>query len=271
MHTCSPQAPSGPRPAATPRFTPHLELFAAPVLFADAEGLGTRDERRKAPLIAVSFDYDGRRVRASDPDDASPVARDPVGEARACRELERHGAIELACLENVVPLTERAADYLVRLEGSASDLCRFSTEALPRLQALGWQVAVADDYPYQVVAEAPQLFAEVIPESERPGWFALELGIEVDGRRIDLLPMLIELLEDAEEDTQLKALAARHATPHAVGVSDSRYVLVAGEQLAALLRVLVELYQGVPRRGRSLSFPAVRAAALGSLERALAG
>ncbi|MCC6527639.1 MAG: DEAD/DEAH box helicase, partial [Polyangiaceae bacterium] len=42
-------------------------------------------------------------------------------------------------------------------------------------------------------------------------------------------------------------------------------------QLAALLRVLVELYQGVPRRGRSLSFPAVRAAALGSLERALAG
>ncbi len=104
-----------------------------------------------------------------------------------------------------------------------------------------------------------------------PDFFSLELGVEVDGTRVDLLPLVLDMLNDADEAEGLRALERCFRASYALKVSGTHHVTVSPDRLRApLVRVVIELYQGVkPKRGGKISFPAVRAAALGQVDQAL--
>jgi superfamily II DNA or RNA helicase len=276
-------------------FVPCLRLFAAPVLVSTRAGLGSDCDELTLPLIALSFDYGGTRIRAADPRDRLvcsdgnrlvPRERDCGGEAAARRELERRGAVELACCEELTALPGCDADYVVRLDADHHARCAFTAEAVPALRARGWQVRIDDDYPFRVLADEAPWFASVAPDEELPGWFSFELGVEVEGKRIDLLPLVLALLDDAD-GKDLRALEQRFRNVWALPVDESRHVMVPSERLARLVRVIVELYQGGARRAASprlgtsspprsalfgarspgrLAFPEVRAGALAGLD-----
>ena len=103
-----------PLRSAPSRLVPCVELFAASVLVSRTEGLRDIDEERVLPLLSLSFDYDGTRVRSGDTQErlfrsgASgilPVLRDVRAETAARQILERFGAVELGCLEDLAPPT----------------------------------------------------------------------------------------------------------------------------------------------------------------------
>jgi superfamily II DNA or RNA helicase len=164
---------------------------------------------------------------------------------------------------------------VIRPDGDAHSFCQFTAEAVPQLRALGWQVDVDAAYPFRV-AQADELcwYADVKPlakEGGLPDWFSLELGVEVDGRRIDVLPLIVDLLDEAGEDDDLRALDRRFRSTYALSVGDGTHVALDRARLRALLRVVIELYQGVrSRKGVRVEFPAARAAALASLDAAFA-
>ena len=54
-------------------------------------------------------------------------------------------------------------------------------------------------------------FARVEPDADLPDWFSIELGVEAGGARIDLLPMIVELLEHAGDSDNLRALSGTSA------------------------------------------------------------
>ena len=87
--------------------------------------------------------------------------------------------------------------------------------------------------------------------------------MDLDGTRVDLLPVLLDLLERLDEDGGLDALAASCRPTWALRLTETHHLTVPVDRLRALLRVVVELYQG-DRRGRT--FPEVRAAALAPLD-----
>ena len=199
---------------------------------------------------------------------------DRDAEHRARRVLERLGAIDLTCVHEVALPTDCDADYIVRIDGDRHSLCAFTAAAVRELRALGLEVAIDADYPFHVVEKDVGWFADVGPDAERPDWFGLELGVEVDGKRVDLLPLVLEMLDDVDEAEGLRALERRFRASYALPVSDTHHVTVSSERLRALVRVVIELYQGVPlakglANGR-ITFPASRAAALGSVDAALA-
>ena len=132
-------------------------------------------------MAALRFDY---------PDGA---ARDLEAEWRARYLLESLGVLEIACLDQVSVCPGSTADYIIRADSNIHALCSFTAYAVPQLRALGWRVDLPADYPYQVVAADAPWYAHVA-DDEQPGWFNLELGIEVDGRRVNLLPALLDLL-----------------------------------------------------------------------------
>ncbi|HEX7603386.1 MAG TPA: DEAD/DEAH box helicase [Polyangiaceae bacterium] len=269
---------SAPFPENDP---PHIvacvELFAASVLVARTEGLRDVDEERVLPLLKLSFDYDGTRVRAADErtrlfrsgkSGILPVLRDGAVETAARKLLERFGAVELGCMEELAPPPDCDADYVLRPHAGAHALCAFTTEALPQLRAQGWQVHVAEDYPFQVADAETPWFASVLPEADLPDWFSVELGVEVDGERVDLLPMIVDLLEHADESDDLRALERRFRSTFALRVNETHHVTVGTDTLRALLRVVIELYQGVKKRAAKILFPEVRAPALARLAKA---
>jgi superfamily II DNA or RNA helicase len=251
----------------TEPFVTCLRLFADEVVIHRTEGLGSTYDTERVPLLELSFDYgNGRIVMAADDATNLDGARDRVAEGRVRRFLESFGAVPLDCLDDWAPSTY--ADYAVRCEGNVHDFCAFGAYVVPQLKKLGWLVAVAPDYPFRVVDREPTWYADVEPDEERPNWFGLELGVDLDGQRINLLPALLELLERSNGkglgdilQTTKKCLA--------LPVGDDLYLPVPAERARAMLRVLTELYDGKGPQEK-LSFPQVRAAALLTLEQAFA-
>jgi len=163
-------------------------------------------------------------------------------ERRARYLLESLGALELACLDEVTVYPGSTAEYIIRADGNVHGLCSFSAYAVPQLRALGWRVDVPAEYPYQVVAPDVPWYAHVA-DDEQPGWFNLELGIEVEGRRVNLLPALLELLQSMPPSAPLERLTPGGRS-FALKAGENHYVTVPPERLRILVKVLSELYEG---------------------------
>jgi len=161
-----------------------------------------------------------------------------------------------------------SAEYLVRADGNVHALCSFTAYALPQLRALGWRVEVAPDYPYQVIATDAPWYAHV-GDDDRGGWFNLELGIEVEGRRVNLLPALVDLLERIAPAARLERLVPPGGRAFAVPVGDGRYITVPPERLRILTKVLGELYHG-EGGDAAFRFPATKAGTLALVDAAFA-
>jgi superfamily II DNA or RNA helicase len=260
---------------------PCIRLFADEVVIHRTEGLGSVFETEKVPLLELSFEYDGIRHLASDADgvedDGEDETRDLDSERRARRFLESFGAVPLDCLDDWA--TSVHADYAVRCEGNVHDFCAFSAYVVPQLRALGWVVDIDRDYPFRVVDtyshREPAWYANVESCSrdgettQRPDWFGLELGIDLDGRRVNLLPALIELIERSN-GKGFSELAQSAKKCLALPVGDGLYLPVPAERARALLRVLAELWEGTTGEKGRIEFPQVRAPALLALEEAFA-
>jgi len=258
---------------------PCVRLFADRVVVTSTDGLSCEHDEAIAPLIELSFEYGGTRVRAADERtrifraDASSVEtieRVAASEADARRVLERLGALELACVDAVAPPEGCEADYVVRTDGDEHSFCAFTSRALAQWRDLGWRVDVDPAYPFRVVECEPSWYACVEPgpsgpdepSSEPIDWFGLELGVDIGGVRVDLLPVLLDLIERL--DGGLDALSASCRPTWALRVTDTHHVTVPLERLRVLLRVVSELYQGEHRRTRG--FPEARGAALVELD-----
>ncbi len=226
---------------------PSVRLFADHVVVTSTDGLSCDVRETLVPLL--TFRAEGL---------------EPEAEREARRLLERLGALELACLDDLAAPEDCDADYV--LTGDAHAFCAFTARALALWRGLGWHVEIDPAYPFRVGDAEPTWYARVEPRDEPADWFGLELGVEVNGTRIDLLPVLLDLLDRLDAEGGLDALVASCRSKWALRVSETHHVMVPVDRLRALLRVVAELYQGEHRRLRS--FPEVRASALVELDSA---
>ncbi|MGE5181643.1 MAG: DEAD/DEAH box helicase [Acidobacteriota bacterium] len=187
--------------------------------------------------------------------------RDLAAERRARQVIESLGAVELAALDDAEVMPGARVDYVLGIDGDVHALCAFTAYALPQLQQLGWEIAIDPEYPWQVVGNEAPLYADVA-RAERPDWFSLELGIEVDGHRVNLLPALLDLIDQADD---LDALTRSTRRCIAVPVDGKRWLPLPPQRLRLLCKVLVEMYRGDGR----VTAPASRADALAHLGAAL--
>jgi len=211
---------AAPAPA---RCVPCLKLFAD-TLYVD-DGTKHGDEVKTA-MIRLDFSYDGRRVRSRNPNNAG---RDRAAELQAVRVLEGLGALELESLDDCAVTPGAPIDYVLAVDGDASLLCGFAIHALPQLRAMGWDVFIDPEYPWQVVANEAAMYVSAEAEPERPDWFGLELGIEIDGQRVNLLPALLSLLDGAGDLSSLTRSSRRCI---AIRVDEKRWLPVPPAQLA---------------------------------------
>ena len=242
-------APQGADAASRPSV--RLRLRVEAVLVPDGDPLLGRVREDRAAVAELAFDY-------------PPGAPPDVDEERRARYLlESLGALELACTEEITVFPGSKADYVIRADGSVHGLCSFTAYAVPQLRALGWQVDLPTDYPFQVVAPDVPWYAHVA-DDEQPGWFNLELGIEVDGRRVNLLPALLDLLQSMPQSAPLERLTPGGRS-FALPAGENQYVTVPPERLRILVKVLRELYE---EGASAVRFPAARAGSLCQLDAA---
>jgi superfamily II DNA or RNA helicase len=199
------------------------------------------DEREPQPVLrlfageggradgGVLFAYGDQLVPSSDPRDTIRAAN---GESTTVwprdREFEGRAKEQLQQLD-FPPYGEDA--WLQFLERDA-----------PRLRDEGWRIEISPSFPFRIVTAGDEWSAEVY-ESGAAQWFELELGIDVEGKRVSLLPVLIDALGRSGLDLDADpATLARRETPFVGRVPGGGYVALPVDRVARVLATLGGLF-----------------------------
>ena len=195
--------------------------------------------------MRLEFEYDGIRVpaietetQAGAAEETKSVTRNPEAETGLLERLKNAG---------VRPLPEVARGRLDRVQqgdwslGMDQDLwLRFCTGILPELKEEGWQITTKESFLYQLAQ--PEEWYGQASESENRGWLSFELGVQLDGQRVNLLPAIVNLLRGPDPHALLKTLRALDSTAlYPVPLVDGRLLPFSPARLIGILEVLVEL------------------------------
>jgi len=237
---------------------PHLRLMTADLDYRQTRYWET-PANDIAAIARLSFDYEGTRIGAAekkrelsriDGSDIVSIVRQPSTEKVFRTRLEDLGfeRIDEVGLYDVTP--EHRSDFVMmgpdpedELLDPERVLLEFSYHHLPVLRAEGWVVEVDDDYPVHIAETGGDWFAEV-QESSGIDWFGVELGIMVDGERVSVLPLLLDLLDSMHYGAglgDLEALTAGEVT--FVPLQDGRLLPLDSERFRPLLAALFELFE----------------------------
>ena len=204
-------------------------------------------------MARLGFDYGGAHVGWQDgrtelnhvaDNRLLVIPRDALAEVQAVERLNAFG------LQPVGPTglgrfaTEEIRQDFTFEEDEDDDVSvrwvEFNHLDLPKLQIDGWQIQFGDTYPYQVTQDAPAWDIEV--NESGIDWFEIDVGIEVDGERIALLPVLLDLFERAPEEMTPAALDAYGDECVYGTLPDGRLLPIPATRLKAMLEALYEQF-----------------------------
>ncbi len=205
----------------------------------------------KVPSARLRFDYGGAEIDC-DPD-GEPLVTVRHGDERLLR-IHRDAAFEREALARLAEcaLIARAASRglgwwykappgdLIPAEdaGPESEIwLSFVRYHVPALREAGWRIAIDEDFEFHAL-EPDSWYAETA-EAEERGWFDLELGIVVAGRRVPLLPVLHRIFSQGDA----LAMLAEQADDDEllVQLSGGEWLALPAGRLRTIVGTLLEL------------------------------
>ena len=233
----------------------HIHLHCPRVTVVRGTGYKKEEIDVDVPLARVSFDYGGCAVGWQDSrTELNHVAdnrllvipRDAVAEVQSIERLNELGLQPLGPTGLGRHANEEIRQDFTFEEDDDDDTSirwvEFNHFDIPKLAAEGWRVTYADDYPFQVVADTPSWQIDVTDTGT--DWFAFDVGIEVDGERIPLLPVLLDLFERAPQDMTPENLATYGEEPVYGTLPDGRLIAIPAARLKAVMEALIEQFAG---------------------------
>ncbi len=259
--------------AALADLAPHLPAPAPPTLRVIDQDpvpvleLGTMDvllvrNYRDYPHDETAFDYarpaflyDDQLVAADDPGefittaDGEPlrVVRRPQLEAKWLKSLPSHG---LSRLPLQALYTHHRPPGLLYGLSAPEAWFGFMEDGVPRLHDAGWDVRYPRDFRHHFL-HVEAWDAEL---SEENGWFNLDMGIVVEGRRLALPPLLHDLLR--RDPRWLDAAAVECFDDDALVpllTPEGARLAVPAARLKPLVRILIDLFDGPVTESLQLS------------------
>jgi SNF2 family DNA or RNA helicase len=198
------------------------------------------------PVAELTFDYQGAAIAWMDSreifnhinhQELRQIIRNKKEELDAFDQLVEFELTPIQYIQPLSALNQGAGNYFSF--NHDSDPLYFSAEALPVLREAGWRIDIDSDYPYQIVNGISDEWYSSIDESSDYNWFGIELGITLNDEKINLLPVLHDLLKkfrihNSTELTDYENVLAR--------LPDGRYIQLPAERVRNILSVLIELY-----------------------------
>lgn len=212
--------------------------------------------------VAIPFDDDRQFVRVNTPYGPEFARRDRKAEAAAQETMRRDGLVQMRMA--VGPSAKGRLVFVFRGMTAPEDWQGFIAERLPALSALGWRNQVDDAFGPRVAATDGRCDMSVADGSG--GGFSLDLGIDIDGTRQPLLPILMRL-RDRGGIGSARVIGGEVVT----SLDDGRVLKLPAERVARLLAVIDDLAEASQRlSGDTLELDADQAADVLDLEDILA-
>ncbi|MFO1074818.1 MAG: DEAD/DEAH box helicase [Geminicoccaceae bacterium] len=235
--------------------TPVLHLHCPKVTISRGMGWKREEQEVDLPLARVSFDYAGAEIGWQDgrgeinhvqDNRLLVLPRDTLTEVQAIERLNQQGLQPLGPtgLGRFAPDNCRQ-DFTFEEDDDDDVSLRwveFNHVDLPKLAAEGWRITFGEDYPYQV-AQADEAWQVDVNDSG-VDWFDLDLGITIQGERVALLPILLDLFERAPDDMTPQALEEVSDDFVYGTMPDGRLLPIPVGRLKIVLGALYELFAG---------------------------
>lgn len=159
-------------------------------------------QKRDMAIARLSFDYAGYQVTSA-ANSASIIAsgesgffrfsRDISAERAALEQLFQRGLIPLDAFQELKTKPAQLWDFAPHAAACVTDFAPFLQNQLPQLRAQGWRIEYAPKWRLTIteICEDDLTF-EVNPT--RTDWFDISLGARIDGKVVDILPILRQML-----------------------------------------------------------------------------
>jgi len=233
------------------------------------------DEPKTLDLVRLEFDYGGVRIDAMSieksiaqrsGDELLRIDRDIIAEESYSGELAGLGFffVDLSIFSEL----HKKHNGSFILGGDDKEWINFCLVNLPDLQASGWQIEMEPSFNFRF-AEIEDWTATVNEDGGNNDWFSIELGIQVDGLPVNLLPVLLDLIRQFPEQMSMQALAQLGAedTPLIASLADGRLVTLPISRIQNILSVLVELFdKDTVHNVQRIELSAVQAGRLAELD-----
>lgn len=223
--------------------------------------------QRLIDVLTLDFDYGGVVVDGAD-ENAFIKIKSPTGPVFIRRDVTAEAAaLDVLRPDNFVQMrvsdgkAARGQRVLVFRGPEASALWHhFVAVRVPELQALGWQTNIDENFGPRL-AEAIGNIDVQVSDADK-GNFSLEFGIEIDGERHPLLPILEHLLARGGID------AAQIVGDDLItSMDDGRVLKLPAERIRRLLAVMGDLIEAAGRTAeKALVLPVGAAATVLELE-----
>ncbi len=144
---------------------------------------------------------------------------------------------------------------------------QFLKDQVKKLRETGWRVEVPDDIGFKIhEADEDAWFSDLRADTGGRDWFALDLGVEIEGKRISLVPLLVDCIDQGLTAEVLeKNLDQRFLL--SLGSDSDGVLSVPAARLLVLLRFFEELLATRPvRMDGKLQIDKLRAAQLATLD-----
>ena len=214
------------------------DLHPTPVLQLTAHRDSDAADAQLVHVLKVQFDYAGRRVGL--PFDPVSQISDAEGVTRIVRDTDS----EVAALHRVLAFGFEAwhqskpsqpAFFLPdeQIGGSARLWQAFLDQELGALRTDGWLIEYEDAFALRFV-RADDLAVNI---EERSHWFDLGIGVDIEGRRVDLVPILAQLAAqiDRPEDLPDEQLLM-------LEIAEAQWLELPAARIKPLLATLFDLF-----------------------------
>ena len=213
---------------------PHLALFKATP--PAGTGAGSAIDVAQIRFLygdgEASVDLEDERQFARHPDGVVFYRRDRAGETAALDRLRQCGLsmMRLSAESGV----RSARIFLFHGRDLAERWQEFIATGLPAFEIAGWRIEIAADFGTRPVEAGSEWQADIADSED--GWFSLDVGIDVEGERVPLLPILIRLLERGG----IEGMPVTDGRVHAP-LDDGRLVALPAERVGMLLAIIAEM------------------------------
>jgi len=244
--------------AAAPKRRPDIAPTAQPVIVDRPNTPLLRLTRFPCPdehgrvetidALQLEFDYDGAIVpfdderqfaRSETTDGVVFVRRDVKAETAAREALRQEGLVQMR-IATIGQAGKGRLAFVFRGRSAPEAWERFIAERLPNLVGMGWRTVVDPEFGPRLVADVGRCDMQV---ADAPtGGISLDLGIEIEGMRHPLLPILLHLRERGGME------AARVVDGELItSTEDGRILKLPAERIARLLGVVDDLMEATCR------------------------
>ena len=217
--------------------------------------------------LTLDFDYGGvlvaghddrQFIRVMSPAGPSFVRRDTAAEDAAFNTVSADGFTQMRIAEAGSSKGRRALVHVG--QDAAERWHHFIAARIPQLQLLGWRNLIDRDFGPRLVEEVGTTDVQV--QDAGPGRFSLDFGIEIDGVRLPLLPILTKLIERGGLEAA-QIVGGEIIT----SLDDGRVVKLPADRIRRLLAIMGDLIEGAGRlQDGPLVLPTAEAATVLELE-----